>query len=390
MVIFLFHDLVAKSLMRFAALLAGAALIVGCNRDEVTVYRVAKEPGPGPSNAGMPPGHPGTPSGNMGNPASSGQPKLTYKVPAGWEEVTPGEMRVASFRIKGSNNKLADAGVFPLPGMAGGDLSNVNRWRSQVGLEPITEEEMTKQSAVVEMVGSKADLYEMAGEATSGEKTRIIAAILRQDGVAWFFKITGDDALVAQNKPAFVELLKSMSFTAQQPDLPPSHAPIDGAGMAAASVPNTDGQAAESGKPQWQVPQGWAEAPGGQFLVAKFNISGEANQQGAVNVSMSAGDGGGWSGNVNRWRRQVGLGELAEAEVTKQTTGIDVAGGKASVVEMSGTDARTNQKTKVIGVMVPRPNEAWFYKLMGNDQLVDREKSSFLKFVQSAQYPHAS
>ena len=36
----------------------------------------------------------------------------------------------------------------------------------------------------------------------------------RRDDVAWFFKMTGDDALVAEQKPAFVEFLKSVSFPA--------------------------------------------------------------------------------------------------------------------------------------------------------------------------------
>jgi hypothetical protein len=209
--------------------------------------------------------------------------------------------------------------------------------------------------------------------------------------VAWFFKMTGDDELVARNKNAFLELLKSIDFTTQQPSLPPSHPTVEGAGVAGSHAPATvEGKSPESGKPQWQIPAGWAEAPGGQFLVAKFNIPGEGSQQASVNVSMSAGDGGGWVGNVNRWRRQVGLGELPEADIAKQTVTIDVEGGKATVVEMSGTDPRTTQKTKVIGVMVPRSGQAWFFKLMGSDQLADREKASFLKFVQSAQYPHAS
>jgi hypothetical protein len=34
-----------------------------------------------------------------------------------------------------------------------------------------------------------------------GDKTRILAGILRKEGVAWFFKMTGPDALVAGQKP---------------------------------------------------------------------------------------------------------------------------------------------------------------------------------------------
>jgi len=36
--------------------------------------------------------------------------------------------------------------------------------------------------------------------------------------------------------------------------------------------------------------------------------------------------------------------------------------------------------------VVPRPGETWFYKLMGNAQVVQQEKEAFMKFVQDAKY----
>jgi hypothetical protein len=40
-------------------------------------------------------------------------------------------------------------------------------------------------------------------------------------------------------------------------------------------------------------------------------------------------------------------------------------------------------------VMVPRGGQTWYYKLMGSEQLVDREKDSFINFVKTAKYPNA-
>lgn len=83
---FLFHDLVAKSLTRSAPLLLIATLALGCNRDEVQVYRVAKEPPePSATGAGMPPGHPEIGASPSEVPASAGAPTLAYKTPAGWK-----------------------------------------------------------------------------------------------------------------------------------------------------------------------------------------------------------------------------------------------------------------------------------------------------------------
>lgn len=170
----------------------------------------------------LPPGHPDT--------SAASAPRLQYKRPGDWQEAPPGQMRAASFRVAGKDAKQAEVSVIPLPGLAGSDLDNVNRWRGQVGMPSVPEQELAKLAQAVEIAGQSASLYEQAGaNPGSGEKTRILAAITRRDGVAWFFKMTGDDNLVVQQKPAFIEFLRSVSFppATAQAQLPPSHPPID-------------------------------------------------------------------------------------------------------------------------------------------------------------------
>jgi hypothetical protein len=358
-------------------------VLVGCGRNEVTVYKVAKEqPSPAPQAAHSPG------DGHNHDTTEAGTPQLAYTLPTGWEEVPPGQMRVASFRVN-EGGKLVDLSVVPLPGMAGGDLENVNRWRKQVGLEAVSQDELGKLGTPVEIAGQQAQLYDQAGvNASSGENTRILATVLRREGTAWFFKATGDDALVAKNRPAFVEFLKSVRFGAPEmmaSELPPSHPPITGTPMMAGGAKTS---AAAGDHPEWMVPAGWKELPAGQFLVAKFQVGGEKSET-AVNVSTSVGDGGGLTGNVNRWRKQLGLSEVSEAEIAKSVTVLTLARGKASLVDLSGTDARTSKPARVIGAMVPVQGSTWFYKLMGDAQVVEQEKQSFLKFVETVNYPHA-
>jgi hypothetical protein len=129
------------------------------------------------------------------------------------------------------------------------------------------------------------------------------------------------------------------------------------------------------------VPAGWQEVSGGQFLVAKFNIPGQ-NGTAAVNVSSSAGDGGGLLPNVNRWRGQLGLSPIVEI----LTTPIDVTNGKAQLVDMSGTDARTGQPTRLVGVIVPQSGQTWFYKLIGDAKVIESQNDAFIQFVQGVKY----
>jgi hypothetical protein len=301
-------------------------------------------------------------------------------------------MRAASFRVTGKDGKTADVGVVPLPGQAGSDLDNVNRWRGQVSQAPATEDELAKLAVPVQIAGEPARLFEQSGaNPGSGDKSRILAAILRRAGTAWFFKMTGDDELVAQQKLAFIEFLKSYSFSdtpastsaSAQPELPPSHPPISGV---SAAPPANAGASSSQDKPEWQAPAGWKEVAGGQFLVAKFQLTGVDNAQAAVNVSMSAGDGGGLLANANRWRGQLGLTPLAESDLSLSVQSLDVAGGKAKFIDMKGTDARTSQKASLRGAIVSQGNQTWFYKLMGDESVVEREKEAFTKFVQTVKY----
>jgi hypothetical protein len=366
-------------------------LVAGCHRDEVKTYRVAKDQEQSPPqsapamptdspNPTLPPGHPDISS-------ASARPQLTWQTPEGWTEVPPGEMRVASFKIQGHNGKQADVSVIPLPGLAGSDEANVNRWRGQVGLPPVSPDALKNSAENVEAGGQPAQLYDIAGQnPANGEPQRILGVIQRRDDMAWFFKMTGDTDLAEQQKPAFVAFLKAVKFTTvpAQAELPSSHPPIGDMGLGAPAT--AAGPISSEGKPNWQVPAGWQEVSGGQFLVAKFNITGAEGATAVVNVSSSPGEGGGLAGNINRWRGQLGLGQLSDDDVNQLVTTIDVQGGKASLVDLSGTDARTGQPTRLVGVIVPQSSQTWFYKLMGDAKVAESQKDAFTKFVQTVKY----
>ena len=342
------------------ALLAGFAL-TGCDRD-VRVYRVAK------------------------------QPSAKSNAPEGWRPVPPGQMRVASFSVKGVDGRQADVSVIPLPGAAGGVPANVNRWRGQVGLPPATESEIQKLAEFVQISGQPAELYDIGGtSASSGEAVRILASIQNRDGMAWFFKMTGDANLVAQQKPAFIAYLKTFDpAAATSSSLPALHPPIDSGTLPPghpdiSTAPPSDAEPSREGQPKWEVPPGWKEAAGGQFLVGKFMLDSDAGTQAVVNVSSSTSDGGRLTANVNRWRKQLGLDEVAGDQAQAGRT-IETPGGKISFVELSGTDVRTGRPTSLVVAIASQSGRTWFYKLMGDAKVVGAHKDEFIKFVQSAKY----
>jgi hypothetical protein len=374
-----------------------AVMSTGCNRDNVKVYHVEKDdsvaaqvPAAPAASAAMP----ATMPAGLPAPDNSGQPQLKYITPEGWQEKTPTEMRVASFGVS-ENGKNADVSVIPLGGMAGGDLANVNRWRGQVGLQPLGDSDLQALAEKVSVGDQPADLYDLAGTSSdSGGAERILGVILHQGDTAWFFKMTGDPDLVEKQKPAFVAFLKSFQLgdlaapsTMDLSKLPPSHPAIPGMDAAAATTPATDA----GNVPAWTIPDGWQPAPLSQFLIAKFSITNAAGLQAAVNVSSLAGDGGGQLANLNRWRGQLGL-EPMTTEISPPRIGppgADIPATGILTVDYAGTDSRTGKPARLVGSIVPQNGQTWFYKLMGDPDIVAQQKDAFTKFVQSAKYPDA-
>jgi len=403
----------SKSVCLLSVVTLALLAATGCHRDDVKVYRIAKEqdqssqpsapalPTDSP-NPKLPPGHPDISSIPGGGPASAtGAPQLTWKTPTGWTEVTPGEMRVASFKVSGAGGKQADVSIVPLPGMAGTDSANVNRWRGQVGQSAMTDDELLKAAENVEAGGQPAQLYDIAGAGSNAQ--RILGVIQHRDGMAWFYKMTGDADLVEQQKPAFVEFLKSINFGAAaqtQTEMPAGHPATGGdthvawtsedlhlktgnVGLTDTTVSaNAVPLVSHDGQPNWQVPTGWQEVPAGQFLVAKFTLTGDGGATAAVNVSSSPGDGGGLTANVNRWRGQLGLSPIVEI----LTTPVQISAGKAVRVDIDGNNAQTGKPAKLIGIVVTQSDRTWFYKLMGDPAVVQSQQNAFIQFVQGVKY----
>jgi len=374
---------------------AGLLLLAaaGCDRDSVKVYKVDNNTAvavapPAPASGGSSAMSPDA----LPAPDNSGLPKLKYALPAGWKEKPLTQWRVASFEIS-ENGKTADASVVPLGGTAGGDLANVNRWRRDVGQGQLAAgDDLKKISEPVTIGGQSADLYDLAGTNTgSGEAERIVAAILYREDTAWFFKMIGDADLVAKNKAAFVAFLKSAEFqnpaaampaTMNANQLPAGHPAIP----ATTATPAAATSAAD--KPTWTVPADWKEGELAQFLVAKFVINSSGGATAAVNVSQLAGDGGGLVANLDRWRGQLGQPPVSDGDAAALPA-IDAGGISSRIADFTGTDSRTGKPARLVGVIVPQNGQTWFYKLMGDPDVVMQQKDALIKFVQSAKYPAA-
>jgi hypothetical protein len=146
-----------------------------------------------------------------GDPADT-PARPAWEVPANWREAPVGEMSLARFEIGGSEGK-AEVTVSAFPGPAGGLLANVNRWRGQLGLKPVGQTEAEKLAASLDVMGGKAMLVDMNGQnPETGQKVRLISAIVPREGLTWFYKLKGDEAAAGREKAAFIKFVQSARY----------------------------------------------------------------------------------------------------------------------------------------------------------------------------------
>jgi hypothetical protein len=147
-------------------------------------------------------------------PGAAVKPMIQVSSPEGWVPGELGSMRAASFTVKGAADATADVSVIPLPGNSGSILENVNRWRGQVQLPPLASAADPALGAEIDGKAGKMFVTHMVSEGPilNGKKVAISAAILKSDGITWFFKMTGDAAVVEANRETFLEFARSATL----------------------------------------------------------------------------------------------------------------------------------------------------------------------------------
>ena len=336
---------------------------VGCSKEEIKVYSIPKEQASALKMA----------AAQTENLSHEDSHPVHWATPSGWKELAPTSMRVGNFLVTKGDQK-AEVSILQFPGRVGTELENVNRWRGEIGLKPIGENEVSAQTVAIGRASGK--LYDLPGPTLS-----TIAAILEKGDVSWFFKMRGDKEIVSESKETFGEFLKSITFHSDDEDKPAvAEKPIS---TNIKKVPDEP----VSGEPKFDVPPDWQEKPPSAMVLKSFSV-GDAEHEAKISITVFPGDVGGTLANVNRWRNQLSLESVGESELSKLTTSIDVLGGKATLVDMNGTDGKTGKPARMIAATVPRKEKTWFYKLMGDEATVLQEKEAFTKFVQTVRYPN--
>jgi hypothetical protein len=138
--------------------------------------------------------------------------EFTYEPPAGWQPGQINMMRKAAF-VVAEDGKQAGVTVtqFPASGAMSDPAAQAQRWAGEAGLE-LSEAELKEAAKPVKISGVEGQVFELLGPAEGDSPRGVRAAMVRRGDAMWFFKMSGDRALVDKQGEAFGEFLESVNF----------------------------------------------------------------------------------------------------------------------------------------------------------------------------------
>lgn len=343
----------------FPALLLCLA-ICSCKDEEIRTYRVAVEP---EAEA-----KPTQETGGHDHAAHSDS--VTWRALPDWKMEEAGKFLTAAYAVP----ELGRLTVSKLGGDGGGLAANVNRWRGQVNMQALPEDQVRGQPMPVTGSSREMLLFNLNPDDAPVEAEGIFAAVLPLGSETWYFKLTGPSAMLREKGgEVFMAFLADVRIAGEEEAAP---APPDS--PAPPKVP----------KIQVVAPEGWEESQGSAMRVASFAVKGEGGEAADVSVIPLPGESGSVLENVNRWRGQVQLPPLASADDPAIGVAMDGAAGKLFVTHMvSAEPVLDGKKAAISTAILKAEGVTWFFKITGEASLVEANRDKFETFARTASFP---
>lgn len=138
---------------------------------------------------------------------------------------------------------------------------------------------------------------------------------------------------------------------------------------------------------EWRLPAGWMEtvSGGGGMRYATFLVEGLHGHDVDVSIVPIPDMRGGELANVNRWRGQVGLGDITESELDEQAEEISIGEFEGRLFDMTSESPviHGSHHQRILAAALPKPDRTWYFKMSGVAETVGEQKAAFLEFLKS-------
>ena len=264
-----------------------------------------------------------------------------WEVPEGW---TVGPKKTSMFAPRAtlildadSTTELTVSTLSPNQDL----LANANRWRGQLGLEPLTQDQIDTEFAKAD--GDDFYLFDAVG--------------------------TGSGQMAGGRRPPFANapfLNRGAMPTEKQP-LPKSNS---GSGL------DYDSPAG------WSVTKSSGMVPSTRFTKkSKVETEADSSKPTLITLTRMSAAANNWPTNAQRWAGQAGQ-TLTAAELKAATEELEIDGQPSQLIELLDGDP----EMAIVAVMTVAGKDAWFFKLVGDKESVANEQATFRKLLNSIKF----
>ncbi len=316
------------------------------------------------------------PSGAENGDSDTGA--LRWQAPEAWKELEKSQFRQANFEVPGG----VACWLTILSGGGGGLLANINRWRVELGLEPVDQDaaDAMPQRA---LLGGQATLLAADG-GYRGESGQRMLAVARIEEEAVFVKMVGPREAVVAARPDFDRFCDSLRRGGARPPAAhqkPAAAKPTAKPTAKPSVAAASGHYAPL-KLNWMRPDGWGQGEERQMRIATFFPTGHPEAECTLTNFM-----GSVADNLNRWREQLGSTPLSAAEI-EALEKIPMLGQQVALLEIAGPysggmSGEPIDEGYLLGVVCPIESGNLFVKMIGPAAVLRAEKARFVALCAS-------
>ena len=283
--------------------------------------------------------------------SKGGSERPVWELPEGWSLGGKAQMVFAIVKMPDTDAEIRISRL-------GGQqdlLSNVNRWRGQLGLSSVKAEALDENLVLKQGPGGQYRLFDQKG--TSAGRS-MGGPFMRQQAMR-----------------------RAESEKKENKEPKPEEQPV------VDSPEELQNDLAANPKFTLDPPEGYSPGKTSAMVVARFV---KETDQGKVQISLvplTATNK--WNENVNFWRQSVGRKAIEADEIKSVTEAVTISGVEGKKISLladeDSADEAANKKS-LVGVMVKHKDAAWFFKMMGAPSLVKSDQAIFDTFLESFKF----
>jgi len=131
------------------------------------------------------------------------------------------------------------------------------------------------------------------------------------------------------------------------------------------------------------IPPNWEPQPLSQMRQASFLVKGDNGAIADVSFVSLGSAAGNVLENVNRWLGQLGQPPITERKLGEMAQRLHTSLGDVTIVDLTGLPANADpaRDGRIVAAMVTTANATLFFKMRGNTDLTEAQKSDFIKWV---------